>query len=292
MRNGKHKRAAACLCGLCLLLAGCSPQEAVEGIQDAVGEEAFAAAVDALNEVHGAVGSAVVGALDSLHEANYITDPFSYDLDSARSYLLEQLQEKYGEEFTVTGKESLVNYGPVAGATYTCQAAPAADPAKTVRALVSQTMYQQVRDDYAVYFFQEEAVQPVLDLCRSKEYIQSYTAQLHAPGTAETWGPEDPLEDYLRESGAYVKLTIVLEDARTREEYADLILDLLDGVYGLPVDVTLHVLRQVREDGETRSVYLFFADQLSLSSGSPPEPFTRAEVLEDMDAMHLPRSEP
>ena len=287
-RSGKGRRAAACLCALCVLLCGCSPRAAVEGIQDAVGEEAFAAAADALNEVHGAVGAAVAGALDSLHEANNITDPFSYDLDSARSYLLGQLQEKYGEEFAVTGKESLVNYGPVAGATYTCQAAPVADPAKTVRALVSQTMYRQVRDDYAVYFFQEEAVRPVLELCGSKGYLQDYAAVLQAPGTAEAWGPEDPLEDYLRESGAYVKLTIALEDGKTREEYADLILDFLEGVYQLQVDVTLHVLRQVQENGESRMVYLFFADQIPLTGGSPPEPLTRAEVLEDMDEMHLP----
>ena len=93
------------------------------------------------------LGSGVEKALDDLHNGEHKGGPFENDLESARAYLLTQLQEKYGLE------ETLENYGPLAGATYTCDAAPVSAPEQVTTALVSQTMYQDVRDGYAVYVF-------------------------------------------------------------------------------------------------------------------------------------------
>lgn len=39
------------------------------------------------------------------------------------------------------------------GATYTCEVAPVDAPEQVTTALVSQSMYRDVRDSYAVYFF-------------------------------------------------------------------------------------------------------------------------------------------
>ena len=50
--------------------------------------------------------------------------------------------------------------------------------------LVSQTIYQNVRDGYAVYFFKEEAEAPVLELCESKDYVIDQNISLETPETA------------------------------------------------------------------------------------------------------------
>ncbi len=97
------------------------------------------------------------GMIDNLQNAEYHGGPFENNLESARTYLLAQLQEKYGIEFSVVGKEKLHNYGPFHGATYSCEVAPTDTPERVATALVSQTDYQEVRDDYAVYYFKEDA---------------------------------------------------------------------------------------------------------------------------------------
>lgn len=92
---------------LLCLLTGCSMSEELA-------EWASGKANDALE----VVGSGIQEALDDLHDAEYRGGPFENNLESARAYLLEQLQEKYGMEFAVVGDEDLVNYGPFAGASH------------------------------------------------------------------------------------------------------------------------------------------------------------------------------
>lgn len=70
----------------------------------------------------GVVGGGVQEAIDDLKNAEYQDGPFENNLESAQAYLLTQLQEKYGIEFTVVGDEDLENYGLFAGATYICSA--------------------------------------------------------------------------------------------------------------------------------------------------------------------------
>ena len=50
------------------------------------------------------LGSGIEKALDDLHNGEHKGGPFENDLESARAYLLTQLQEKYGLEFAVVGK--------------------------------------------------------------------------------------------------------------------------------------------------------------------------------------------
>ena len=139
---------------LLLMLSGC-------GMSEELTDWAAEKANDALE----VVGGGVQEAIDDLENAEYQDGPFENNLESARAYLLEQMQKKYGIEFTVVGDEDLENYGPFAGATYTCKAAPVDAPEQIATALVSQTKYQDVRDNYAVYFFKEEAEAQAIQLC-------------------------------------------------------------------------------------------------------------------------------
>ena len=120
---------------LLLLLSGCS-----------MGEELTEWAAGKANDTLEVIGGGVQEALDDIHNAEHQGGPFENNLESARAYLLTQLQEKYGIEFTVVGDEDLTNYGAFAGATYTCDVAPIDAPEQVTTALVSQTMYQDVRD--------------------------------------------------------------------------------------------------------------------------------------------------
>lgn len=233
-----------------LLLTGCS-----------TGEELADWAADKANDALEAIGGGVQDALDDLHDAEYQGGPFENNLDSARAYLLEQMQEKYGIEFTVVGDEDLVNYGPFAGASYTCKVAPVDAPEQVTTAFVSQTKYQDVRDDYAVYFFKEEAETPVLEFCGTKEYILDQRVALEMPGTSQTWTADDGLKKFLSQSGAYVRLTLRLEDNLDTETYAEQIMDFLNSADQLNCNLFFEV--------RANKTYIFFSE---------------LQILDDFDA--------
>lgn len=242
------------LVGILLLLPGCS---AGEGLTEwAVGK-----ADDALE----VIGGGIQDTLDDLHNAEYQGGPFENNLDSARAYLLEQMQEKYGIEFTVVGDEDLVNYGPFAGATYTCEVAPVDAPEQVTTALVSQTQYQDVRDNYAVYFFKEEAEAPVLALCESKDYVIDQRISLEMPGTAKTWTAEGGIEHFLSESGAYVKLVLRFTDNLDAETYATYLYDFLNSVGQLECNLLLQA--------KANKIYIFHKE-LDILNGFDASQYT------------------
>ena len=179
------------------------------------------------------------GMIDNLQNAEYHGGPFENNLESARTYLLAQLQEKYWIEFSVVGKEKLHNYGPFHGATYSCEVVPTDTPERVATALVSQTDYQEVRDDYAVYYFKEDAEAPVLALCGTKDYVIDQRVSLEMPGTEKTWTAEDGLERFLSESGAYVKLGLRFTDDLDTETYAEYLYDFLNSLDQLESNLLL-----------------------------------------------------
>lgn len=233
----KQLKFLAVVMAILLLLTGCDMNRPPPGGE--LTERALQKASDALEDFSEKHGDDVMQALDDLKNADHPGGPFENNLDSARAYLLEQLHEKYGKEFTVAGRENLENYGPFAGASYFCEAAPVDAPEQVTSALVSQTMYQNVRDDYAVYFFKEEAEAPVLDLCASKEYVLDQRVSLEMPETERTWSAEDGVEKFLSESGAYVKVVLRLQDGMDAEAYAEWICDFLHSVDQLECDLLL-----------------------------------------------------
>ena len=245
-----------------LFMSGC-------GSAEKTSEELTEWAAGKANDALEVIGGGVQKAIDGLRDAEYQGGPFENDLESARAYLLEQMQEKYGIEFAVAGDEDLVNYGPFAGATYTCDVAPVDAPEQVTTALVSQTMYQDVRDSYAVYFFKEAAEAPVLEFCGTKEYILDQRVALEMPGTARTWTADDGLEKFLSESGAYVRLTLRLEDDLDTETYAEQILDFLNSADQLNCNLLL--------TARSNKPYIFFAE-LQILDGFDASSWTLEEL--------------
>jgi len=253
---------AALAAAALLFLSGCSAVEKTGG-------DLTMWAAGKLNEGLTVVGGGVQEVLDDLHNADYQGGPFENDLDSARAYLLGQMQEKYGMEFAVVGDEDLVNYGLFAGATYTCDVAPVDAPEQVTTALVSQSMYRDVRDSYAVYFFKEEAEAPVLAFCESKDYILDQRVSLEMPGTAYTWTAEDGLKRFLAGSGAYVEMVLRFEDGLDAGTYAEQVLDLLNSIGQLSCNLSI----QVKANG----TYIFFSEPKILD-GFDPSSYTVEEL--------------
>lgn len=216
-----------------LLLTGCNVD------QEKLTEKILGKAANALNDFSIEYGDHIIQTLDNLKNAEHQGGPFENNLDSARSYLLQQMQKKYGIEFVIIGKETLKNYGPFAGASYSCQVAPADAPGQIATALVSQVAYQDVQDNYSVYFFQEEAQAPVLELCKTKDYIIDQRISLEMPGTAQTWSAQDKLETFLLESGAYIKLILRLPNNLDSKIYAEYLYDFLNSVDQLECNLLL-----------------------------------------------------
>ena len=253
---------------LLLLLSGCS-----------MGEELTEWAAGKANDTLEVIGGGVQETLDDIHNAEHQGGPFENNLESARAYLLTQLQEKYGIEFTVVGDEDLENYGPFAGATYTCDVAPIDALEQVTTALVSQTMYQDVRDSYAVYFFKDEAKAQALQLCTEIEYVQSYTISLRMPQTARAWSPDDDINDFLQTSDAYLDMKVYFDEGKTDEEYANLILDFLKKVYKLNANIKLSIF-------EADNDYIL-GEMLNVLSETPPQLPTKEEIIEDMEIARM-----
>lgn len=261
----------SCVLLLCIL-TGCSMSEELT-------DWAAGKANDALE----VVGSGVQEALDDLHDAEYQGGPFENNLESARAYLLEQMQEKYEMEFAVVGDEDLVNYGLFAGATYTCDVAPVGAPEQVTTALVSQSQYRDVRDGYAVYFFKEDAEAPVLELCEAKDYVIDQRISLEMPETAKTWTSEDSLEEFLSESGAYVKLVLRFTDDLDAETYATYLYDFLNSVDQLECNLLLQA--------KANKVYIFHRE-LNILDGFNADNYTVEDLkqgIEDDLSMGAPR---
>ena len=72
---------------LLLLLSGCS-----------IGDELTEWAAGKANDTLEAIGGGVQEVIDDLHDAEYQGGPFENNLDAARAYLLEQMQEKFGKD--------------------------------------------------------------------------------------------------------------------------------------------------------------------------------------------------
>lgn len=245
----KMKSLALAVCML-FLLPGCDmnkPPPDNELVQWALRE-----ANSALEDIDEKYGDDIMQAIDDLRNADHPNGPFDNNLDSAREYLLGQMREKYGMEFTIVGKEDLDNYGPFAGATYSCQVAPVDAPEQVATALVSQTLYQKVRDDFAVYYFKEAAEAPVLTLCGTKDYVLDQRVSLEMPGTALTWTADDSLEKFLTQSGAYVRVTLRLADDLDTKTYAEQVLDFLNSVDQLSCNLSIQA--------RANKTYIFFSE--------------------------------
>ena len=234
---------------LLLMLSGC-------GMSEELTDWAAEKANDALE----VVGGGVQEVIDDLKNAGYQDGPFENNLESA--------------EFTVVGDEDLENYGLFAGATYTCDVAPINAPEQVTTALVSQTMYQDVRDGYAVYFFKEEAETPVLELCETKDYVIDQRISLEMPETARAWTAEDGLERFLSESGAYVKLVLRFTDDLDTETYAEYLYDFLNSIDHLECNLLLQA--------KANKIYIFH-EELNILNGFDASTYTVEDLRQEIE---------
>ena len=212
--------------------------------------------------------------VNKVHEMEYSGGPFENNVDSAREYMLKQLEEKYGIPFTVVGREKFKNYGPLAGASYSCEVAPLDSPEKVAKAMVSQTTYQEVHDNYAIYYFKEDIEKPIYDLCKSKQYVLDQRISLEAPGTSKTWSLEDGIETYLSESGAYVKIVLRFEDEMKVETYAEQMLDFLNSIG----DIECNILLQAKAN----KTYIFH-QEINILDGYDSSIYTLGSLIEEME---------
>lgn len=101
--------------------------------------------------------------------------------------LLEQIRRIHEASRGTYGSKKIPHYGPFHRSTYSCEVAPTDTPERVATALVSQTDYLEVRDDYAVYYFKEDAEALVLVLCGTKDYVIDQRISLEMPGTEKAW---------------------------------------------------------------------------------------------------------
>lgn len=253
-----------------LFMSGCGSMEKTD-------EELTEWTAEKVNGALEAVGSGVQKVLDDLHHTAYQGGLFENDLDSARAYLLEQMQKKYGIAFAVIGKENLESYGPFAGATYTCKVAPVDAPEKVTMAFVSQSMDQGVRDSYAVYFFKDKVEASVYALCETKDYVIDQHISLEMPEAERTWTVDDDMEKFLTESGAYVKLVLRFTDGLDAETYATYLYDFLNSVSQLDCNLLLQA--------KANKIYIFH-QELNILDGFDVSHYTveklKQEVEEDL----------
>ena len=131
-----------------------------------------------------------------------------------------------------------------------------------------------VRDDYAIYYFEEDAVAPVLTLCGTKDYVIDQRISLEMPETEKLWTVEDKLEQFLSESGAYVKLVLRFTDDLDTETYAEYLYDFLNSVDQLECNLLLQA--------KANKVYIFH-EELAILDGFDASTYTVEDLRQEIE---------
>lgn len=180
---------------------------------------------DSLNKAQEVVGGAIVGGLDALKEHGALGEHTFENEQQAQTYLLAELEKKYGFPFILVQSKSYTQYGPLYGDVLVAQVAPASAPEQTAWARATQS--GTVDDEWAAWIFKEAAEQPFYELCAQKDYLKNYKVRLNGANTILTWTQEDSLKDYLSQHDVEIRVDLELVQELTAEEYADQIKDFL-----------------------------------------------------------------
>lgn len=165
--------------------------------------------------------------------------------EEAQRFLLNFLEEKYGEQFVCLGSAKALKQ-PLQTPTYTYSAkyAPASNQSKTFRASVSTTA-DDAMDNYGQWVFRADVEKIFADFCSNHPYIVRYDMEVLAIlTTTKVWTTEDSLEDYFgtrsnRDSA--VNLEVWLSDGLSDDKYASQILAMTSGLSELPCAITFRV---------------------------------------------------
>lgn len=223
-------------------------------------------------EVRVAVASGLEDGLEALKEHGSIGRHYFENEEQAGKFLLDGLEKRYKKEFTIVEEKSYTQYGPLYGDVYIAEVAPKDQPEQTAwgRALQGG----RVTDSYGKYFFEEEAKAGADQVCEEKDYITAYKTELRGGYTEQAWTKEDELSEYLLKSKGYVRADITLVSGKSEDEYAGLILDLLESFYKLDINTTVSVKNQEHQ--------LFF-QEITVTGEQKPVLPDREKVKEEME---------
>lgn len=173
---------------------------------------------------------------------NIPNEPAPQTLEEAKEYLLAYLEQKYDEEFIFAGYEEEKQNRKTEVWNYRVDFAPASNPLNVFYALASSDTYPSPKDEYGKYLFKEEAEAICGDICKDKDYIESYTVELNGVPTNAIWTERHTMEDYMGEGSVWDPhnyVTVYLKDGLTDEEYAEQLSDLMEDLVVAPCAIKI-----------------------------------------------------
>ena len=115
---------------------------------------------------------------------------------------------------------------------------------------------------------------PVLTLCGTKDYVIDQRISLEMPETEKLWTAEDKLEQFLSESGAYVKLVLRFTDDLDTETYAGYLYDFLNSVDQLECNLLLQA--------KANKVYIFH-EELNILDGFDASRYSVEDLKQEIE---------
>ena len=115
---------------------------------------------------------------------------------------------------------------------------------------------------------------PVLTLCGTKDYVIDQRISLEMPETEKLWTAEDKLEQFLSESGAYVKLVLRFTDDLDTETYAEYLHDFLNSVDQLECNLLLQA--------KANKVYIFH-EELNILDGFDASRYSVEDLKQEIE---------
>lgn len=186
--------------------------------------------------------TAVVAALAAL-VSGCNRQPVEYvftDLESARTYLLGRLQEKYGIEFEMLQEHLLDDGYKFAGGIV-----PVGDPERNALANVTRTGV--LEDSWAVWQFADQLGEQPARVCG--EYgadLLSCTSEPRMSTTRQSWDPATtPLDQFVAEAKPVNSITAEFVST-SQDEVAPLLLAMIDRLSESPIPYTLEITQNGR----------------------------------------------
>ena len=115
---------------------------------------------------------------------------------------------------------------------------------------------------------------PVLILCGTKDYVIDQRISLEMPETEKLWTAEDKLEQFLSESGAYVKLVLRFTDDLDTETYAGYLYDFLNSTDQLECNLLLQA--------KANKVYIFH-EELDILDGFDVSRYSVEDLKQEIE---------
>ena len=115
---------------------------------------------------------------------------------------------------------------------------------------------------------------PVLALCGTKDYVIDQRISLEMPETEKLWTAEDKLEQFLSESGAYVKLVLRFTDDLDTETYAEYLYDFMNSVDQLECNLLLQA--------KANKVYIFH-EELDILDGFDASRYSVEDLKQEIE---------